>query len=136
MPSFKAISKELKAILKHTKEGENISLKNKALFGEWFSLAGKACRPDKFIKGKDLSQRFDDWIYRECGIKKQTIYNYRHLFKLLNVAPKLLGCRANMMYFVKNHDILITHLENEGQIPWKHHFNCNFCFLKNKCKSI
>ena len=50
----------------------------------------------------------------------------------MRVAPKLLGCRVNMTYFVKNHEILMTCFENEGQIPWKHHFNCNFYFLKNK----
>ena len=94
-----------------------MSLKNKDLIGEWLSLAGKAFRRDKFIKGKDLPQRFDDWTYRECGIKKQTIYNYRNLYKLMSVAPKLLGCRVNMTYFVKNHDILTTYFENEGQIP-------------------
>ena len=66
MSSFEKISEELKAISKHIKEGENMSLKNKALFGEWLSFAGKAFRRDKFIKGKNLPQRFDDWI---CGIK-------------------------------------------------------------------
>ena len=64
VPSFEAMSKELKAISKHIKEGENMSLRNKALFGEWLSLAGETFRRDKFMKGKDLLQRFDDWIYR------------------------------------------------------------------------
>ena len=72
--SFEAISKELKAFLKHIKVGENMSLQNKALFGEWLSLTGEAFRRDKFIKDKDLPQRFEDWIYRECEIKKQTIH--------------------------------------------------------------
>ena len=106
MPSFEETSERLKAILKHIKENENMSLKNKTVFGEWLSVAGKAFRRNKFIKGKNLTQRFDDWIYRECGMGKQTIYNYRNLFKLMNVAPKLLGCRVNLEYFVKNHEIL------------------------------
>ena len=128
MPSFEEIFEELKAILKSIKEDENMSLKNKALFGEWLSVAGKAFRRDKFIKGKNLSQRFDDWMFRECEIKKHTIYNYRNLCKLISVAPKLLGCQVNMTYFVKNHEILMAYFGNEEQIPWKHHLNCNFYF--------
>ena len=101
-----------------------MSLKNKPLLGERLSFAGKAFRCDTFIKGKDLPQRFDDWIYRECGIKKQIIYNYRNLYKLMSIAPNLFGSRVNMTYFVKNHDILITYFENEGQIPWKDPIDC------------
>ena len=77
--SFKAISEELKAISKSVKEDENMSLKNKFLFGGWILVVAKAYRHDKVIKGKNLPHRFEDWIYRECGIKKQTIYNYRNL---------------------------------------------------------
>ena len=64
VPSFDEISKELKAISKSMKENENMSLKNKYLFGGWLSIAEKAYRRDKFIKGKNLPQRFNDWIYR------------------------------------------------------------------------
>ena len=113
------------------KEDENMSLKNKTSFGEWLSLAGETFRRDKFIKGKDLLRRFDDWIYRECGIKKQRIYKNRNLYKLMSFAPKLLDCRVNVIYFVKNYGIHMAHLENEGQIPWKNSFNCK-C---NDCKS-
>ena len=88
-----------------------MSLKNKDLFAEWLPLAGKAFRRDKFIKGKDLPQRFDYWIYRECGIKKQTVYNYRNLYKLMSVAPKLLCCRVNMTYFVENYASFMTYFE-------------------------
>ena len=48
---FKAISEELKAISKSLKEDENMSLKNKFLFGGWISVAAKAYRHDKIIKG-------------------------------------------------------------------------------------
>ena len=57
------------------KEGKNMGLKNKALFGGWISVAGMAYKHDKLIKKKNLPQRFDDWMYRECGIKTETIYN-------------------------------------------------------------
>ena len=90
--SLSEISERLKAISKNSKESENMNLKNKTVFGEWLSLGGSAFRRNKFIKGKNLPQRFDDWIYRECGIGKQTICNYRNLFKLISVAPNLLGC--------------------------------------------
>ena len=62
--SFEEISEELKAISKYIKEDKNMSPKNKALFGEWLSLSGKAFRHDEFIKGKDSPQRFDDSIYK------------------------------------------------------------------------
>ena len=119
MPSFDEISKELKAISKSMKENENMSLKNKYLFGGWLSVAGKAYRRDKFIKGKNLPQR-----YIECRIKKQTTYNYRNLYELMRVGPKLLNSQVNMTYFVKNHEILMTYFGNDEQIPWKHHFDC------------
>ena len=101
MPSYEEISEELKAISKYIKEDENMSLKNKALFGEWLSVAGKAFKRDKFIKRKDLPQRFDDWIYRECGIKKQRIYNYRNLYKLMNVLMSVKISYKSVMVFNK-----------------------------------
>ena len=43
----------------------------------------------------------------------------------MSVAPKLLKCRVNMTYFVKNYEILIGDFEeNEEQIPWKHNIYC------------
>ena len=73
------------------KEDENMSLKNKFLFGGWISIAAKAYRHDKTMKKKNLTHQFEDWIYREFKIKKQTIYNYRNLYKLISVSPKLLS---------------------------------------------
>ena len=90
VPSFEEISERLKAISKSMKENENMSLKNKALFGGWISVAKMAYKRDKLMKRKDLSQPFDDWMYRECGIEKQKIYNYNNLYELMSVAPKLL----------------------------------------------
>ena len=46
------------------KEDENMSLKNKSLFGGWISIASKAYRHDKIIKKKNLSHQFEDWIYK------------------------------------------------------------------------
>ena len=40
------------------------------------------------------------------------------------IVPKLLNCRVNMTYFVKNHDILINYFQEIEQTPWKHIFNC------------
>ena len=56
----------------------------------------------------------------------------------MGVAPKLMNCRVNMTYFVKNHEILINYFEeNEEQIPWKHEFcckceDCNSYFFENE----
>ena len=33
----------------------------------------------------------------ESGITKQTIYNYRNLYKLMRITTKLLNCRVNMI---------------------------------------
>ena len=56
---------------------------------------------------KNLPGRFEDWIYRECKIKKQSIYNHKNLYELMRTAPKLMNCRVNMMYFIKSHEILL-----------------------------
>ena len=56
--------------------------------------------------------------------KKQTIYNCINLYKQKSVAPKLLGCRVNMTYFVKICERLMNYFENKGQISWKHLFEC------------
>ena len=102
-----------------------MSLKNKVLFGGWISIVAKAYRHDKIINKKDLPHRFEDWIYRENKIKKQTIYNHRYLYKLMSVAPKLLKSQVNMAYFIKNYELLLGYFEeNEEQIPWKHNIYC------------
>ena len=107
------------------KEDENMNLKNKFLFGWWISVAAKAYRHDKIIKGKNLPHRFEDWIYRVCKIKKQAVFNYRILYKLMGLGPKLLNCRVNMTYFVKNYEILVGYFEEiEEQMPWKHYVYC------------
>ena len=45
----------------------------------------------------------------------------------MKLAAKLLNCRVNMTYFVKNHEILFNHFEDsEEQIPWKHDVCCDW----------
>ena len=76
------------------------------------------------MRGKNLPSRFDDWMFRECKIKKKSIYNYKNLYKLMRIAPKLLNGRVNMTYFVKKHDILFNSFnENEEQALLKHNVN-------------
>ena len=95
--------------------------------GGWISTAAKVFRRDKNMREKNLPGRFEDWMYREeCGIKKQTIYNHKNLYKLMRLALKLLNCRVNMTFFVKNHDILFSYFEeNKEQILWKHNVCCD-----------
>ena len=124
--SFQEISDYLKFFSKSIKENENMTLKNKTLMGGWISTAARVFRRDKNILGENFPGQFEDWMYRECGIKKQTIYNYKNLNKLMRLAPKLLNCRVNMTHFVKNHEILFNHFEDsEEQIPWKHNACCD-----------
>ena len=115
--SFEEIPDYLKIFLKSIKENENMSLKNKVLMGGWISTAARVFRRDKNILGENLPGRFEDWMYRECGIKKQPIYNYKNLYKLMRLALKLLNCRVNMTFFAKSHEILFNHFEEtEKQI--------------------
>ena len=51
----------------------------------------------------------------------------------MSVAGKLLNCRVNMTYFVKNQEVLITYFKSR-QIGWKHQHDstcedCNFYFF-------
>ena len=41
----------------------------------------------------------------------------------MNLARKLLNCRVNVAYFVKNNEILTTYLKSR-QIAWKHQYDC------------
>ena len=55
-----------------------MSLKNKVLMGDWISTAARVFRRDKNMLGENLPSRFEDWMYRECGIKK----NYFIIIKI------------------------------------------------------
>ena len=89
-----------------------MNIRNEAVFGGWISVARMAYKRDKLIKRKSLPQQFDDWMYKEFGIRQQRIYDYINLYELMNVAPNLLNCQVNMTYFVKNHEILILKVKN------------------------
>ena len=117
-PSFEAITGYLKTFSKSIKEDENMGLKNKTLIGGWILITSKVYRR------QNLSCPFEDWLYEECRIKRQTSYNYRNLYKLMSVAPKLMNCRVNVTYFFKNHEILCKYFDEETQTPWKHVFYC------------
>ena len=72
----------------------------------------------KLYRKNNLPYRFEDWLYRSCKVKRQASYNYRNLFKPMNVAPKLVNCKINATYFVKNHEILLNYFkEPETQTP-------------------
>ena len=76
-------------------------MKNKTLMGGWVSTAAKVFRRDKNILGENLPGGFEDWMYRECEIKKQVFYNYKNLYKLMRLALKLLNCRVNLSFLLK-----------------------------------
>ena len=123
--SFEEISDYLKTFCTSIREVENMSLKNKVLLGGWISTEAKVFKRDKNLRGKHPG-RFEDSMFKECKIKKQLIFNYKNLYKLMRIAPKLLNYRVNMTYFVKNHNILFNHFqENEKQTPWKHNVYCD-----------
>ena len=116
---FEAITGYLKTFSKSIKKDENMSLKNKTLIG------GRILIPSKVYRRENLTCRFEDWLYEECKIKRQTSYNYRNLYKLMSVAPKFVNCRVYETHFFKNHEILFKYFdEMETQVPWKHVFSC------------
>ena len=67
------------------------------------------CSCYKYIKNKDLPQQFDKWLHKECGIVKQTMYNYINLYKLACIAPKLFACRVSMTYFIGSCKTFMTY---------------------------
>ena len=67
---FEEMSAYLKTFLKPIKENENMGLKNKVLMGGRISTAARVFRCDKNMLGENLLSRFEDWMYRECEIKK------------------------------------------------------------------
>ena len=75
----------------------------------------------KLYRKKNLLYRSEDWLYRLCKVKRQASYNYRNLFKLMSAAPKLISCKINATYFVKNHETIL--------MSWKHRYLRNMCFL-------
>ena len=93
-PSFEAKTNYWKTFSESVKKDDNMSLKNKCLFGGWILMA---------------SIRFEDWLYSLCKIKRHVSYNYKNLFKLVSVALKLMNCRVNTTYFVKNHEIFLNY---------------------------
>ena len=118
-PSFEAMTNRLKTFSKCIKDDENISLKNKCLFGGWILMASKLYR------NENLPHTFEDWLYHLCKVKRQASYNCRNLFKLMSAAPTLINCAINATYFVKNHGILLNYFNDpETQTPWKHAFSC------------
>ena len=118
IPSFEAITDYLKTFPKSIKEDENMILKKKTVLGGWISVAAKVYRRE------NSSCRFEDWLYEECRIKRQTSYNYRNLYKLMSFAPKLMNCRVNVTYFFKNHEIFFRYFDQETEAPCKHAFFC------------
>ena len=111
------------------------------MLGGWISITAKVSRREKNMRGENLPDRFEDWMYKNCTMKKQTIYNYKNLYKLMRIAPKLMNCRVNMTYFAQNHEILISYFneENEEQ-PRKHSVSwyfeaCNSYFTEQTITS-
>ena len=108
--SFEEMSNRLKTYSKSITDVENTTLKNVALFGGWLSKAFLVYRRDR-MSGKALPNRFEDWIQRECGIKKQTICNYRNLYDLASVAPKLFNFELIQRILLKTMIFLLITLK-------------------------
>ena len=86
-----------------------MSLEINVFLDGWISTAAEVLRHKKNIHGENLPGRFKDWMYKECGMKKQTMYNNKNLYKVMRIAPKPMNCRVNMTYIVLNDDILFNY---------------------------
>ena len=64
------MSDYLKSFSKSVIEVENMALKNKVLLVGWISTTAKVFRCDK-MRGKILPNRFEDWMFKVCGIKNK-----------------------------------------------------------------
>ena len=64
--SFEAINNDLKTFSKCIKDDENMSLKNKCLFGGWILMASEVYRKE------NLSYRFEDIAYISLMQSKKT----------------------------------------------------------------
>ena len=104
-----------KKISRSVGDVEKMSLKNKVLLGGWISMAARVFRREKNMRGKNLLGRFEDWMHKNCGMKKQTTYNYKNLYKLMKMTPRLTNCRVTRTYFVLNHDILFNYFYEENE---------------------
>ena len=56
LPSFEGIQEILKIISKYINDGENMNLRNKALFCGWITVARMVYKRYKLIEGKNLPQ--------------------------------------------------------------------------------
>ena len=104
-----------KKISRSVGDVEKMSLKNKVLLGGWISMAARVFRSEKNMRGENLLRRFEDWMHKNCGMKKQTTYNYKNLYKLMKMTPRLTNCRVTRTYFVLNHDILFNYFYEENE---------------------
>ena len=60
-----------------------MSLKNKTFMRGWISTAARVFRRDKSMFGENLPGRFEDWMHRECGIKKQTMRFFLTILRIV-----------------------------------------------------
>ena len=93
--TFEEICDSIKNFTKLVGKVENMRPENKALLGGWISTFAKVFRRKKNMFGENLPGRFEHWMHKECGMKKHANYNYKNLFKLIKIAPKLKNCRVN-----------------------------------------
>ena len=72
-----------------------MGLKNKSLIGVWLIMAAKIYRR------QNLSRSFEDWLYENCGIKRQTSYQLQlqKSAQINECSPKLMNWGVNVTFF-------------------------------------
>ena len=116
--SFEEMSDYLKTFSKSVIEVENMTLKNKVLLVGGFQQQRKCLDAIKCVEKICLID-LKIGCLESVESKKQTMLNYKNLYKLMIIAPKLFNCRVNITHFVKKHDILLNYFQEiEEQTPW------------------
>ena len=123
---YEGITDSQKTFSKSIKEDENVGLKNKSLIGGWLLTAANIYRR------QNLTTKFEDWLYEQCRIKRQTSCNYRNLNKLISAAPKLMNCRVNVTFFLKTMKFFLNILLMK---KYKHPGNIRFFCAYEDCIS-
>ena len=82
---------------------------DRIIFGGWIPIVSKVYRREN-----NLPCWFEDWLYKECKIKKQTSYNFENLHKLMSVALKLMNCRGFLLKTMKFFSNILKKMKNRS----------------------
>ena len=102
----------------------NIMLRNAYNFGKWLNVARKVFQREKVLKQKKLQKTFAIYVKEIANISKQTQWNYKQIYKLIEKAPKIMKCQIKYVYLIQKNKILMAYFNTEDSV-WKHPRDCD-----------